>query len=124
MAASKQSTPHGEGHTPGPWKLEGPSFSEDSRCGHKNCKEHPRQMTGYELYGPQSLWIAAVHGEHVRVPADQCHANARLIAAAPELLEALEIVKDMASAMRGEDFNLGYEQWQKVHAAIKKARGA
>ena len=36
-----------------------------------------------------------------------------------ELREALEMVKESATAMRGEDFNLNHEQWQKVNAALK-----
>lgn len=51
-------------------------------------------------------------------------ANARLIAAAPELLSVLKMVQEAAIDMRGEDFNLTTEQWDVFRAAITKATGA
>ena len=53
----------------------------------------------------------------------ECEANARLIAAAPDLLEALEMcTKAMASVL--PDFN-PYDQaaYDKARAAIAKAKG-
>lgn len=74
-------------HTPGPWHVSG-----------KATINHP--VRG---------WIASVS------PVDRA-ANARLIAAAPELLEALERV----SRWQGK---LSYDDWEQVDAAIAKARG-
>lgn len=46
-------------------------------------------------------------------------ANARLIAAAPELLEALQMVRDYVVTMKGE----GHEYQTFIDAAIAKATG-
>ena len=61
-------------HTPGPWKC---------------CKQpHPRieHLTGYAIYGGDGT-IADIFPEPY--PVHVSEANARLIAAAPELLESL-----------------------------------
>lgn len=95
-------------HSPAPW--------------HVDPDERPDMEWNNHIYSADSTCVCFMaHSDGKDDERDE--ANARLIAAAPDLLEALEIVKDMATAMRGEDFNLGYEQWRKVHAAIKKARG-
>jgi len=46
-------------------------------------------------------------------------ANAKLIAAAPDLLEALKALCDI----RGEDLCYAYSEWEAAHQAIKKATG-
>ncbi len=103
-------------HTKGPWLLNGPKYSVEPRCGHDNCEEHPRELTGYWLYGAGGVWVADVHGEHVMVPLAEIEPNALLIAAAPDLLESLsEIVSEW-----------GYPntpKWHKAKAAIAKATG-
>lgn len=118
----KSRTPGSGSHTPGPWRLEGPNFTEDASCGHKNCTEHPRQMTGHDLRssGEGARWIASIHGEHVRVPLEQAHANARLISAAPDLLHALDCILHR----HVEDEFIPMEFWDMAKEAVKKAKGA
>lgn len=75
------------------------------------------------------LWIATVHGSHVG-PQDpsEAEANARLIAAAPELLEALERasawldVLDESGIASNKSDTLG-DSIEMVRAAIAKAKG-
>ena len=85
-------------HTPGPWRVEQQSYNE-----------HP-----YGVMAPES----AKHDLDLLCefsPEMTNDANARLIAAAPDLLEALEIlVSDHAASL---------EDWEAAHAAVKKARG-
>ena len=87
-------------HTPGPWTHEGQG-----------------DITGIEDNGfgrgpvdVCSVYLRTVEGRH--------EANARLIAAAPDLLEALsEIIND------GGKFVMTNETHRKARAAIAKARG-
>ncbi len=61
-------------HTPGPWRVD-PFYVADVQNGDgalEIASTHPRVLTGGEA-----------------PDLEECHANARLIAAAPELLEAL-----------------------------------
>lgn len=87
-------------HTPGPWRLSGPDHFYD-----------------YTIQGPtEELAIAAaVNGEMRRMGGElaEHEANARLIAAAPELLEALQAV------VRVRD-KAAFDQ---ARAAIRKATG-
>jgi len=85
-------------HTPGPWEI----------------KRHPDSCYKY-ISAPEHLALAQVVWcveEEDRSPA--CEANAYLIAAAPDLLEALEIALDCA----------GDAWWaEKAESAIAKAKG-
>ena len=100
------------GHTPGPWTVEASGRDRTSRA------------------------VAGAHGHglvcHLYEPRDQADANARLIAAAPDLLAELEKIVDRwalrDAAIR--DCNLDplpvweREQCEAARAAIAKARGA
>lgn len=90
-------------HTPGPW-------SYDSE--------------GYVYGGEQGLIITDPSCSNPDISADQNEANARLIAAAPELLTALENVIQFHygnKGLRGECDHIG---WVRVaRAAIAKATG-
>ena len=105
-------------HTPGPWskaeKLNGLwwHISSEYTVGGKHTAS-----------GRQA--IACVHGESKKgslAYAEMFEANARLIAAAPELLEALLIARDHIDMAE-----LEISHWKdaaKIRAAIAKATGA
>lgn len=70
-------------HTPGPWELEFRDYAPDSvvvRMTHANGKRHRYLIAGWAETNGSEGWLA---------DAEAMSANARLIAAAPELLEAL-----------------------------------
>ena len=89
-------------HTPGPWEV------------------------AYQDKNGQSV----VKGEHIEVATcwhhcvgsieKEMHANARLIAAAPELLEALKEIVDAADGAGWEQLDPSFK---KARAAIAKATG-
>ena len=89
-------------HTPGPWSREG-NFSDDlefvrqSRVIQNNTKVIAYGFGGVTFNG---------------IDAEEAEANAVLIAAAPDLLEAAK-----AMLARPE----GYREWTALDAAIKKA---
>lgn len=94
-------------HTPGPWKAH---FQE-----------------AYFVTGPDLGRVAMMmnlkgaYGLGGRRSGDESAANARLIAAAPELLEALREAADYA---RHPDYDWPVEFSRRVSAAIAKAEGA
>lgn len=92
-------------HTPAPWYVS---------------QSHPDiRITGIE--NNSSNWNATIHALYCQdeVPIEEHNANASLIAAAPELLEALELAD---AALSGSNMNMNVVQ-KKVKAAIAKARG-
>jgi hypothetical protein len=93
-------------HTPGPWAVEFNWKMVATVAGGAN---------GYELFD-------------VRGDVPDFQKNARLIAAAPELLEALEELLSIGSvfisAIEANDPSVDFENWEaKARAAIAKARG-
>lgn len=96
-------------HTPGPWALKG--YLVGDKQGH-------RSIYGPKPWGSGSAKVAQTQG--VR-PAAENEANARLIAAAPELLEALEELHLKAVVGTDEERHAALI---KAWAAISKARGA
>ena len=92
-------------HTPGPWEIQ----------------EHPNGIYKY-ISGPEHLEFAQVvwcMEDDERSP--ECEANARLIAAAPELLEAVE---ELLACTEGQAiYNFMEPQKKKARAAIAKAKG-
>jgi len=90
-------------HTPGPWEAV-----------KRNDGYGDSYMLVQTVQEPGGWEIADVRAD---VP---CHkANARLISAAPELLEALEALIEETDPMQ---LNAG-EPWCRVRAAIAKAKG-
>lgn len=86
-------------HTPGPWKV----------------RENGGLMQSVEA---KRDWLVFKCGRDF-MAREELEANARLIAAAPELLEALELLIAETDPLR---LNSG-EPWCRVRAVIAKARG-
>jgi hypothetical protein len=94
-------------HTPGPWEM-GPIIAgEDIFILADNRKAAIAKASNLEIY--------ANTFEKLRPLAAECEANARLIAAAPELLEALKAILDETGGMGGP--------FTTARAAIAKATG-
>ena len=107
------------GHTPGPWVVAGDSI-------------HDRE-TKYESDGARTGDTACrIATTEIMARQGEQEANARLIAAAPDMLEALGIVlslMDESSGVVGYHLNGEVATWEElgireeVEAAIRKARG-
>lgn len=91
-------------HTPGPWEVRIP-FSTAAR--------HPAYIVGGDLI---LAAIAIPGGAYQDLQA--AHANARLMAVAPRLLEALEIANEALSDLPLMDPRIVH-----IRAAIRAARG-
>jgi hypothetical protein len=87
-------------HTSGPWTIE---------CG----KNYSNEIVGKSKTGKD--WVLA-RTTAAKVGRDQDDANARLIAAAPDLLEALKTLATQAESHGAEGI-----YWDKARAAIAKA---
>lgn len=90
-------------HTPGTWLAVGDwvELVDDTRA--DICSVNPCDF-GQSSYGRND---------------DEMRANARLIAAAPDLLEALQLVRDYVATMKG----MGHQYQVEIDAAIAKAKG-
>ena len=86
-------------HTIGPWNAEGPDEFGD-----------------WNIHPPHQRAVTAAVISNVR-DAEEVEANAHLVAAAPEMLAALEGVMEMACFREATG-----ERWEKVRDAISKAR--
>jgi hypothetical protein len=90
-------------HTPGPWEIS---------------QEPPRWIIQAKgEIGKKA--VAYMVGDFVK-----CAANARLIAAAPELMAALEDMLEFAANVHaGRNQSINYSGMDRARAAIAKARG-
>jgi len=103
-------------HTPGPWRVESINYDGDGgilvRCNRNNSRNH---------------CIANVWGaKNARDPDAEGQANARLISAAPELLEALEELRSAVIDLdQDEECSVTHCEnlIRKARAAIAKAKG-
>jgi hypothetical protein len=104
-------------HTPGPWKVgEGEPFVYALNEG----------GTNRFFLSVQAGWITEGRrnrADDQRTSQEECQANANLIAAAPELLEALKpILYESSNGFLGFH-NLNEENARRIKAAIAKAEG-
>lgn len=96
-------------HTPGPWELFEHSWSESSiYAGEKNEK----QICRLSIYNEATE-------ENQMLLEKEMDANARLIAAAPELLEALQAVIERAESQHWDDASP--QVIEQARQAIQKA---
>lgn len=93
-------------HTPGPWYYDGPSL---------NTGAHIIHVAEGEIAEAFASWNSET----------EATANARLIAAAPELLDALESACDMLESVCDGQMREGYywSQAQELRKIITKAKG-
>jgi hypothetical protein len=94
-------------HTPGPWSYGGHGYA------------------GREVVGPNGLTAICVMSKADSTAGHRdINANARLIAAAPELLEALRDLARVAiiNSGKGQDME-GYAAFDRARAVIAKATG-
>lgn len=101
-------------HTPAPWTFNKAKYP-DNTGGFDFAIEHGGQIIA-EVF-QHTGWQDNTEKEYVAQPVE---ANARLIAAAPELLEALEL---FVNAHREPHDKEGYVAREKALSAIAKARG-
>lgn len=95
-------------HTPGPWLAE--------RDGSDNWNVVSPAFTGFDYF------VVGTEGLYRGDGSDE--ANARLIAAAPELLAALESLRDGVLNIRGVDVDAYCpDEFAAARAAISKATG-
>jgi hypothetical protein len=98
-------------HTPGPWEV---------RKGYKKTEVRPcRPTEGYTLgFAP----LAVVKADKRTVDQATLEANARLIAAAPELLKALQELVNVHSAGAANE-TIALDFWDHAKHSIAKATG-
>ena len=101
-------------HTPGPWRA----------------KKHTEGEPGYEVIIPyvEKEWIEGKVGKIVCEMGgnnDEDYANARLIAAAPEMFEAIKFAFDELEDMTTDEFSRGADKAvrDKLLKALAKVRG-
>jgi len=100
--------------TPGPWEWETPLGDDCYSIVQAGVETHKWQFIAH---------ISVGKPEEGEFPRRQCKANAQLIAAAPELYEALyRLVRDCEIA--GLQEQAGFDCWiNMANAALAKARG-
>ena len=127
----------GELHTPGPWGLDMfPDYVDGTDMEVLDMAWFPiAEVAGrpiinrwHERYPKMNHWAEGADDGRTQVCRSQpeLEANARLIAAAPELLEALEkLIRDARPSNWDDDEDMDqWQAWLAADAAIAKARGA
>jgi hypothetical protein len=118
MTQTKAGSAGTPAHTPGPWTATDP---------HQWLADTPRFKSSIR-YGSTKLGnsIAEVYlggPGGLKCDAESVNANARLIAAAPDLLEALERLVKEHESTRYSSLEKRMADWQVAREAIQKARG-
>lgn len=97
-------------HTPGPWKVQRIETAHHGYAGWQT----------FAIRGPQNVCLATV-GNMDRYESERIPANARLIAAAPEMLKIARAV--LAAYEREELRGLTVDEVNEARAAIRAATG-
>lgn len=110
-------------HTPGPWQLEPTDGTIRARWSSAFRPEHSNQMGDYLgsiVCGlAQAVGGWPTLGRQFAIP--EAEANARLIAASPELLDALTILEKAFVVAVGDTSPFAKEALAPARAAIEKA---
>lgn len=107
-------------HTPGPWQIIGGYNIYSELGGQSGDGDTADASDGWHIasIGDAPTFVG---GEEVYLSRDLQRANARLISAAPDLLEALD---GMVSKAQKQNWNDNYpEELNAAYKAIAKARG-
>lgn len=122
-------------HTPGPWRVNADPHWKGKHPLH-DCRfittDHDLEYAGHDPDGEPEYYFPHGDGAIICTLTDSTHqaANARLIAAAPELLEALHYIRNKARTVQawkldpdGHDVSITdlYDFERKADAAIQKA---
>ena len=115
-------------HTPGPWHLGTPSAAYDNSHMCEVMTEYATKNEGATVGCHDVIcrtWSPNHMASSVRLSWQECYANARLIAAAPELLEALRTLLSYANTLEMRlDADGEHRAMQQARAAIAKAEAA
>jgi hypothetical protein len=110
-------------HTPGPWEISGDEEGWTIRMG-TALADDGRWQVQHRI---ELDWGDTYDGEGDNSQYEEAEANARLIAAAPDLLAALEGVTAYIEDHRGDGGDgimcTGCRLWKQARAAIARARG-
>lgn len=103
---------HTTQHTPGPWEL-------------WNHAETDQIAVGPKIGGVAVADVCIANGQGIVTHStiDRGQANARLIAAAPELLAALEILLPIVESLVLDGEKEHFQAQEEARAAIAKAKG-
>lgn len=103
--------------TPGPWK----ATSFTLHTGEEVMRIVPTDAYGIINRGPGP--ICEVFSQKVGIPDESCIANSKLIAAAPDLYEALEEIVQNAVVYYEGSMDIYSEAIENARNALAKARG-
>ena len=108
-------------HTPGPWEVIN-STGVFSALGADSGDGTPADINDGWNICDCSVGATAVDGEYVELGFDVQKANARLVAAAPDLLDTLVMLRDTLPHV-GLQLATRVEMLRRIDAAIARAKG-
>jgi hypothetical protein len=107
-------------HTPGPWWTDAKYDGKEMGCSIIAARTDSGPLPGNPTRGQVAFATAILNTQ-----ARECEANAKLIAAAPELLKSCEALLEELRLIREKDGPFVYDTTCRIlaRAAIAKARG-